>query len=126
VGRWGELVVAPGYYVYVGSAFGPGGLRARVSRHYRRNERRHWHIDYLRPFLTPVDTWYSHHAEPLEHRWAQVFAALDGVASVRGFGCSDCRCRSHLFATLTPPDFARFAEKAGGAIQRCQRATMPA
>jgi len=26
-GRWREIDVEPGYYIYVGSAFGPGGTR---------------------------------------------------------------------------------------------------
>ena len=29
VGRLGQLAVEPGCYVYVGSALGPGGVRAR-------------------------------------------------------------------------------------------------
>ena len=35
IGRLGDLVMQPGYYIYVGSAFGPGGLAARVGRHLR-------------------------------------------------------------------------------------------
>ena len=31
VGRRIQLAIEPGYYLYVGSAFGPGGLRARVG-----------------------------------------------------------------------------------------------
>ncbi|MFQ5579314.1 MAG: DUF123 domain-containing protein [Nitrospiria bacterium] len=33
VGRLGQINLKPGYYIYVGSAFGPGGVQARVSRH---------------------------------------------------------------------------------------------
>ncbi|NIP37734.1 MAG: GIY-YIG nuclease family protein, partial [Candidatus Dadabacteria bacterium] len=50
VGRLGKIYIQPGYYIYVGSAFGPGGVRARVSRHFRKTKRSHWHIDYLREF----------------------------------------------------------------------------
>ncbi len=43
-----RLVLGPGIYVYVGSACGPGGLRARLSRHLcGRRRRLHWHIDRL-------------------------------------------------------------------------------
>ena len=35
VGRWGLLHTLPGNYIYVGSAFGPGGLESRLSRHFR-------------------------------------------------------------------------------------------
>ena len=36
-----------GDYVYAGSAFGPGGTRARVSRHLRTDKKPHWYIDRL-------------------------------------------------------------------------------
>jgi Uri superfamily endonuclease len=39
--------VAPGRYVYAGSAYGPGGLKARISRHMRRTKVQRWHIDQL-------------------------------------------------------------------------------
>lgn len=55
VGRWGPLAVRPGVYLYVGSAFGPGGVRARVGRHLRMRKKPHWHLDYLRPLAT--STW---------------------------------------------------------------------
>ena len=32
VGRWGLLNIHPGYYLYVGSAFGAGGVRAQAMR----------------------------------------------------------------------------------------------
>jgi Uri superfamily endonuclease len=50
VGRWGRINLETGYYIYIGSAFGPGGVRARVSRHFRKEKRKHWHIDYLRKY----------------------------------------------------------------------------
>ena len=99
VGRWGVMAVEPGYYTYIGSAFGPGGVRARVLRHCRNDKPKRWHIDYLSELLNPHSVWYSHDAERLEHRWAAVFSAMDDVAAIRGFGCSDCRCYSHLFYT---------------------------
>ena len=48
VGKLGALVVAPGFYVYVGSALGSGGAATRVGRNLR-EEKRHllWNIDYL-------------------------------------------------------------------------------
>ncbi|MCG8024627.1 MAG: DUF123 domain-containing protein [Candidatus Thiodiazotropha endolucinida] len=36
VGRWGAIDIRPGYYIYIGSAFGAGGVLARVSRHCRK------------------------------------------------------------------------------------------
>lgn len=116
VGRWGSLAIEPGYYVYVGSAFGPGGVRARVLRHVRTAKARHWHIDYLRKFLSPVGAWYSHDARRLEHLWAQVFQDMRGVASVQGFGCSDCTCLSHLFHSTRAPSLKRFSALAGDGV----------
>lgn len=97
VGRWGRLELGVGYYVYVGSAFGPGGVRARVSRHLREEKRSHWHIDYLRGLVSPVGVWLSYDDRRLEHEWARVLAGAPGMASVEKFGCSDCDCESHLF-----------------------------
>lgn len=96
------------------AAFGPGGVRARVLRHFRRTNSRHWHIDYLREILNPVGAWYSHDANRLEHRWAQVLSNMSGLSPIKGFGCSDYTCYSHLFKTPTAPDFNQFLTIAGG------------
>jgi Uri superfamily endonuclease len=103
VGRLGCIALDPGYYVYVGSAFGPGGVRARVSRHFREQKPRHWHLDYLRDCTRPVGAWYSHDSRRLEHAWAQSLAALPGLSAIANFGCSDCSCQSHLFYTTARP-----------------------
>ena len=108
VGRWGMLDVQPGYYLYVGSAFGPGGVNARVSRHCRETQARHWHVDYLRDTTAPIEVWCGHGVRDLEHRWAEILGDMRGVSSVPGFGCSDCKCESHLFMSPGKPDFERF------------------
>lgn len=104
IGRWGRVRIVPGYYLYVGSALGPGGVGARVSRHFRRRKPSHWHIDYLRPLLRPLDAWCSFGNERLEHRWAESLSGSGSVSSIEGFGCSDCGCHSHLFYTSKEPD----------------------
>jgi Uri superfamily endonuclease len=71
IGRRGGLRIVPGYYIYVGSAFGPGGVQARITRHCRKTKSKHWHIDYLREHVNPVFAWYSNEPIHLEHRWAQ-------------------------------------------------------
>ena len=114
IGRWREMVLTPGYYIYVGSAFGPGGLKARLSRHLRKSKPLHWHIDYLREIVTPIEIWYSHDPEHLEHRWASVLSDAGGMNSVKGFGCTDCKCASHLFWTSKAPEFMRFLNIMGG------------
>jgi len=106
-----------GYYVYVGSAFGPGGVKARVSRHYRTPIKLHWHIDYLRRFLHPVAVWYTYDHRRLEHQWAKVFLKMDLHVVLSGFGCSDCNCYSHLFFTIEKPEPAKFFKALAGNIE---------
>lgn len=119
VGRRGVLDVRTGYYLYVGSAFGPGGVSARVSRHCRETRARHWHIDYLREVTTPVEVWYGFGSRDLEHRWAENLGAIYRVQAFSGFGCSDCDCESHLFASPGKPDFKRFSAVAGVRVEVC-------
>ncbi len=117
IGRWGRLIIRPGYYVYVGSAFGPGGVFARVSRHCRANGARRWHIDYLREFASVASVWYSHAPVRLEHRWAQALPSLEGVEAIQDFGCSDCNCKAHLFFAAEEPNVAAFSSVAGGSVR---------
>jgi Uri superfamily endonuclease len=98
IGRLGVLGVVPGFYVYVGSALGPGGVRARVRHHQRAAGRPHWHIDYLRPRADLVEVWYAHETRRREHQWASIMSELEGAsAPLPRFGASDCGCASHLF-----------------------------
>ncbi len=124
IGRWRQIDVEQGYYVYVGSAFGPGGVRSRVARHYRSDKPLRWHIDYLREHLMPLAAWYSHEPDRLEHRWAHVFSTMGDMVPIEGFGCSDCKCHTHLFRTSEPPDLVRFSRTAGGMVESwpCQDA----
>lgn len=86
-------VLAPGRYVYCGSARGPGGLRARLARHMRREKRAHWHIDQLTAAGVVEGAWI----EPGGAECA-LNARFGGLPiPLAGFGSSDCpRCRSHL------------------------------
>ena len=71
VGALGDVRINPGFYVYVGSAFGPGGLYSRVSRHVRVAKKHHWHIDYLRPYLAIDGVWWTTDTTRREHDWAE-------------------------------------------------------
>jgi Uri superfamily endonuclease len=125
VGRYRQIDLVPGYYIYVGSAFGPGGLRARVSRHFRKSKRKHWHIDYLHEFMRPFGIWYSHEPRRLEHQWAGVLCNMKGMSPIQGFGCSDCRCYSHLFWTFNTPDFPSFSNIVGGQVESESYPSLP-
>lgn len=117
VGRWGVLTIQPGYYLYVGSAFGSGGVRARVARHCRQSKSKHWHIDYLREMAIVESVWYSHRQTRLEHRWAKVLAKWGNAGPIPGFGCSDCSCDSHLFYFRKAPTLVEFAETLGCSVE---------
>ncbi len=117
VGRWGRLDVHPGYYMYVGSAFGPGGLLARVSRHCRKTKAKHWHIDYLREYVCITAVWYSQAQVRIEHRWARALVELVQVEPIMGFGSSDCNCASHLFFASQEPALAKFSSALSGSVR---------
>ncbi|HVO91660.1 MAG TPA: GIY-YIG nuclease family protein [Terriglobales bacterium] len=117
VGRWGDIELIPGYYIYIGSAFGPGGVETRIARHCRKIKRKHWHIDYLRYFLTPIGVWCSYETERLEHRWAQILAQMAGLSTLQGFGCSDCKCAAHFFSSAKKPNFTQFSNSVGGNVE---------
>ena len=104
IGRLGQLAVEPGCYVYVGSALGPGGVRARVGHHVRITQRPYWHVDYLRRATMLRHVWYSYDRVRREHDWADFFAHLPGASiPLPGFGASDCACLAHLYFFLRQP-----------------------
>jgi Uri superfamily endonuclease len=113
VGRLGEFAFSTGWYVYVGSAHGPGGLAARLARHRRRaadGKCLRWHVDYLRERAHLVEVWSkggrpsAHSSQRLECEWARVFADAAGAEiPIPRFGASDCRCPAHLFYFATHP-----------------------
>ena len=98
VGRLGIFEVGPGFYMYVGSALGPGGLAARIGRHARQEKTLRWHVDYLRAVTALVEVWFSPGRRRKECSWARRLARMPGAGiPMPGFGASDCGCRSHLF-----------------------------
>lgn len=105
VGKLGTFEFNPGYYLYFGSAFGPGGLKARVGRHQACNKTCRWHIDYLRRKCSLAEVWYSEKPRNLECIWAETYKRKPGIsAPVAQFGSSDCGCFSHLFYSAEKPE----------------------
>lgn len=107
IGRLGTLDFPAGTYCYVGSAL--NGIEARLARHFRQEKKLHWHIDYLLQHAlisgaacaeVPLKN-LSKRSSSEECLIAKHLAK--SLAGIKGFGCSDCRCPSHLF----------YAEKAG-------------
>jgi len=115
-GRLGAVALAAGWYVYTGSARGPGGLRARVARHLRPEKPRHWHIDALTCAAPVAAVWAVASPERLECPWATALRALPGAhLPAAGFGASDCACPAHLARVPDP-----------GAAAAALAATLPA
>lgn len=118
-GALGTLRFEPGWYIYVGSAFGPGGLRGRLAHHLHPRPQR-WHVDALKAVAPVHAIWFTTHPEKLEHRWAQVWMGLPGVqVPWDGFGASDCRCRAHLFFSPREPLQSVFEEISCVKITSC-------
>ena len=96
-----EHIFAPGWYVYAGSAHGPGGIRARLRRHFRQDKAIHWHIDDLTVAADAIE------AIVIEGgRECAIVSALTAstafLPAVGGFGSSDCRvCSAHLLQFRT-------------------------
>lgn len=98
IGKIGMVNIERGYYFYVGSALGPGGVNARVSRHLKRIKTKHWHIDFLRNIGSVVTIVVSYSKKKKECKWASRLKASPCLSTpISGFGASDCACFSHLF-----------------------------
>jgi Uri superfamily endonuclease len=112
VGKLGTFRFQPGFYGYIGSAFGPGGILVRISHHLRVSPKPHWHMDYFRKEAFIKEVWVSYDQKPLEHVFANVFLRMDGSSiPAKGFGSSDCRCVSHLFHFHKLPDAVEFKKE---------------
>ena len=98
IGSLGDLKFSPGWHIYVGSALGQAGF-SRVRRHIslsvEKNKKPRWHVDYLltSAYFELESVFCGKTAERLECTLSGLFSG----ESVPGFGCSDCRCGSHLF-----------------------------
>lgn len=93
IGALGEMNLG-GCYIYTGSA--RKNLIPRLRRHRSREKKIRWHIDYLLKDsqLTGI------HVKPgaLKSEECRMANALsEHFPGVTKFGCSDCKCKSHLF-----------------------------
>jgi len=102
IGALGQQKFNKKYAVYNGSAFGSGGLK-RVLRHFSTGKKIHWHIDYL------LKTGHLKYAFifPEKDLECRLTNKISGNP-IEGFGCSDCKCSSHLFEYN---DFSKILEE---------------
>jgi len=123
IGSLGELDIVPRFYAYVGSAFGSGGLRARLGHHLESTAEPHWHIDYLLQVAKPVEIWFTTADRKLEHNWAELMEKAPGFPMpIPRFGSSDYhRSRaSHLFYSKQRPSFRTFRQQIEEAFEGVQ------
>jgi len=97
VGALGDLHFDKGLYCYTGSAM--GGLDQRLRRHLAKEKVLKWHADYLTVNADEVRAYISYPDYIGECELASLAEAYGMMPSHKGFGCSDCRCRTHLFRT---------------------------
>jgi Uri superfamily endonuclease len=114
IGRLGTFDIRPGFYAYVGSAHGAGGLRARSAHHLESVAAPHWHIDYLMAFATPLEVWYAVSDRKLERDWVELLERDPRFSCpIARFGSSDYHHSrtSHLFFTKRRPSFVWFEQR---------------
>lgn len=92
IGKLRKINFSAGTYAYIGSAM--NSLEKRIERHKRQNKKLHWHIDYLLKYgkITAVKTIESETKNECE-----VAKKFWKYSSIKNFGSSDCKCKSHLF-----------------------------
>ena len=93
VGKLGSIDFDEGYYAYVGSAL--NNLEKRIERHTGSRKKTHWHVDYLLEKADVAGVFMVESPLRVECKIADKLASV--FDSIKGFGCSDCRCGSHLF-----------------------------
>ncbi|MEM2154278.1 MAG: GIY-YIG nuclease family protein [Nitrososphaeria archaeon] len=107
VGALGQIIFYKGFYAYIGSMFGPGGLQARIRRYFK-GGKRHWHIDYILDkmkiigvFILPEKNFESYLAN----------IAVKNFKFIKGFGCSDKKDdMSHLLYFTGEHELKNFIE----------------
>jgi Uri superfamily endonuclease len=93
IGKLGKIFFKKSFYVYIGSAL--NSLESRINRHLRSNKKIHWHIDYLLKYGDIIDVFYKENLKREECKISGEFEKK--LHFLKGFGCSDCKCNSHLF-----------------------------
>ncbi|MBF0455210.1 MAG: GIY-YIG nuclease family protein [Magnetococcales bacterium] len=98
VGARGEIFLAQGCYLYVGSA--RKHWEKRVGRHCQKNKKKRWHIDYIlgADGASVREVWISE--QNRECRTNLALLKIPGVdIPAPRIGSSDCRCPAHFLVT---------------------------
>jgi len=99
VGAIGNINLVRGIYVYNGSAFGSGGIRARIAHHLRKNKAIHWHIDYLTSNKScKVMKVIACYGKKIETEVSLEMLRSSFFVCIQNFGATDDKSiKSHLF-----------------------------
>jgi Uri superfamily endonuclease len=118
IGRLETFWLPAGYLLYVGSAFGGGGVRGRTRRHRQAIAPKMWNLDHVKAVARPVEIWWTHFEKKVECRWAMALADLEGYrCPAPGFGSNDCQtCPAHFYHRSDPPSAEAFTERIGQTI----------
>ncbi len=106
VGSLGDLCLAPGWWVYVGSAMGHTSMsiERRIGHQFSIAQYPHWHIDYiLRTIGEATAAVWAESVIRDECRLSRALADSDQFKpGPRRFGASDCRagCYTHLYSYI--------------------------
>lgn len=94
IGKLGVFTFPKGLYLYVGSA--KKNIIARLKRHLQKEKKHRWHIDYVRPYgeIIKIETYPNEMTECELLKKLQL--NVNGQLLIKGFGSSDCKCRSHF------------------------------
>ncbi|USS40534.1 DUF123 domain-containing protein [Thermococcus aggregans] len=95
-----EFYLKKGYYIYVGSAM--NSLEKRVERHFKKEKRLHWHIDFLLQKAQLLSAYLIPSEERIEEMLSRTIGAV--FQGVEGFGASDLSVKTNLYYSKHPPD----------------------
>jgi len=100
IGGIGNIFFKSGYYAYVGS--GKKFLSRRVERHKRVRKKLFWHIDYFRTHCEYVTSFIIRTSQDIECLLSEELKKISNW-QIQNFGCSDCKCNSHLYGFSENP-----------------------
>lgn len=111
IGSLGEVALSAGDYCYVGSA--GNGLDQRIGRHLSKEKSMRWHIDRLTTVCEEMFAYETEDPSIKECGLSKAMSRIGNGPSVKGFGCSDCDCATHLFSVFDVRATVRELERAG-------------
>ncbi|AGK61112.1 hypothetical protein Asulf_01112 [Archaeoglobus sulfaticallidus PM70-1] len=89
-----------GYYIYCGSHM--VNLEKRIKRHFSRDKKLRWHIDYLTKEMDVLFAIMIRSGKKMECSISRVLC--EEFEPYSRLGASDCKCKTHVFFSDKKPD----------------------